>query len=383
MNPPVTNAPRNRVAVLSLALVAFAVAPVCVAADTGEARAQTTKQALGLARPIGSDDAPTLPGRPDASRAAEHAAFEHLQSRIDVLAAKPVANCLDAFQAQQAQAWFNFSRYGLQTGVDAAPQRRSLANATAIVAALEARGPAPAIAEELPGARHLRDVLWRGVAAATEDGRMCAAPKMTAFCEVQLSWAGYEAGNGGWRHVEPYIRIAEDYCAQAFAAHAPLPPPERLPIELPPTDIPASQLTAVERFDLSASVLFPHDRAARKDLRPAGRVELKALAVHIRELLDVASITVIGHADVTGTPVYNVALSKRRAATVAAELAADGVAAEKITAVGVGSTEPVVACSAALRHSHHSRYLTCLEPNRRVTVELAGTVAHDRAPTPP
>ena len=127
-----------------------------------------------------------------------------------------------------------------------------------------------------------------------------------------------------------------------------------------------------ERFELSASVLFPHDRSARADMRALGRTELSRLAAHIEQLVEVTSVTVVGHADLTGTAAHNLALSRRRAATVAAALAAHGVDPAKIVAVGVSRTEPVVSCGASLKRAHRSRYLICLEPNRRVTIELAG-----------
>ena len=54
-------------------------------------------------------------------------------------------------------------------------------------------------------ARHVRDDLWRGIQGVEADGRVCAAPKMTAYCEVQLAWADYESGAGGWRHADPSL----------------------------------------------------------------------------------------------------------------------------------------------------------------------------------
>jgi hypothetical protein len=107
----------------------------------------------------------------------------------------------------------------------------------------------------------------------------------------------------------------------------------------------------------------------------AGRAEPQRLPEHIAHLLSFDSLTITGHADVTGKPAQNLLLSQRRAATVAAELAVDGVDATKITAVGVGSAEPIAVCDKALRHQHRSQYLACLEPDRRVTLDLVGTAA--------
>jgi outer membrane protein OmpA-like peptidoglycan-associated protein len=368
----------DRVPMAAALIVAVALTGMPCASDaqTNAAAAQTTRQTLSEAVPSGLDSAPSLPGRPDESSIAEPPRLAQLQRQIDALQGDAQANCVDAYQTHKAQAWLNFSKYAFHSGLPVGTQARTLAETGAIVEARERRGEVSLATNELPGSRHLRDDLWRGVDAVKHDGRMCSAPKLTAFCEVQLAWAGYEASVGGWRHVDPYVRIAEDYCTQASAAKVPPPPPPaavKKDFELPPERTPV-----FERFELSASVLFPHDRSRRQDMRAEGRAQLKQLAEHIKSI-ELTSVTVVGHADITGTPVYNLALSKRRAETVAAELQTLGVDPTKFVTVGVGNTEPVVSCRASMRHKHRGRYLACLEPNRRVTIELAGTVAREEA----
>ncbi len=376
---PARRSTARRCAVLLAGAIALVAAFVIHAAAPAAAPVETTKQPLLEAPPSGLDSAADLPGRPEGSRVAEPARFELLQRRIDARQREPEAGCPAVYAAHKAQAWLNFARYGFHSGQPASMQERTYAAATGILEELEAHAEPALGTSELPGARHVRDDLWKGAAEVKRDGRVCAAPKLAAFCEVELAWAGYEASVGGWRHVEPYIRIAEDYCAQAAAAQVPPPPPEppAAPVEAPPVTRAPAGMPVFERFELSASVLFPHDRSSRADMRPDGRAELHRLAVHIKGLAELTSVTVVGHADVTGTAAHNLALSQRRAATVAAELAGSGVDSAKITAVGVGSSEPVVSCKASLKRRHRTRYLTCLEPNRRVTIELAGTAARE------
>jgi outer membrane protein OmpA-like peptidoglycan-associated protein len=336
--------------------------------------------ALSLAAgPCGASDsssgtAPTLPGRPLSSRVAEPSSMTQLQARLDALGATEATGCEVAYQANKAQAWLNFEEYAAQNEVPKAVSAAALRNAADIIEALETHAPLSLETPELPKARHVRDDLWRSVAAVKVDGRRCGAPKMTAYCEVQLAWVGYEASDGGWRHVDPYVRIAEDYCTTASAAIA-MPVVAPLAVAAPSIDLMPAELRLAsiapvsEDIDLSIFVLFPHDRSAREDIRAPGRAELVALAEHMKTLPASTVITVMGHADITGAEKYNQALSERRAQTVATELSALGVDPSRIQLGAAGAKEPLVNCS---NDRAHAQYLACLEPNRRVVVHLVG-----------
>ncbi len=109
------------------------------------------------------------------------------------------------------------------------------------------------------------------------------------------------------------------------------------------------------RADLAGDVLFDFDSAdLRSDAAPA-----------LTRLLDVVAatpghVTVIGHTDDVGGAEENLALSDRRAASVAAWLVAAGIDPARISTVGKGETEPVDPGS-----SDDSR-----AANRRVVVEI-------------
>ena len=327
---------------------------------------------MGIAH--AQDMATSLPGRPVASRVNEPSRIPQLQARLDALAATGAANCETAYQANKAQAWLNFEKYAVQNEAPAAVTTAALHNAGELIEALETHSPLSLQTPELPKARHVRDDLWRSVAAVKVDGRRCGAPKMTAYCEVQLAWVDYEATEGGWRHVDPYVRIAEDYCTTASAAIA-MPVVTPVAVDAPVMDLLplplvfASVESVSEDIDLSIFVLFPHDRSAREDIRSPGRAELEQIAQHMKNLPANTVINVMGHADVTGGAKYNQALSERRAQTVAAELSTLGIDPSRIRLGAAGSKEPVVNCS---NDAAHAQYLACLEPNRRVVVHLVG-----------
>jgi outer membrane protein OmpA-like peptidoglycan-associated protein len=332
--------------------------------------------------------APSLPGRPLDSRLGEAPTVAQLQKRLDALAAAGPGDCVVQYESHKAQAWLNFVKYAGQNAAPAAVTAAALRDAGAVLTVAET-GASPSMETfELPGSRHERDDLWRTVIAVKSDGRLCGAPKMTAYCEVQLAWAGYEASKGGWRHVDPYVRIAEDYCTVARDAVAvPLParvamrdavvPVNDLPATPPiaPVEIAPPAAVAVEKIDISVFVLFPHNRSGRGDIRSPGRAELARLAAHLKGLPDDTLITVTGHADVTGNQDYNQKLSARRAQTVAGELRLRGVDPARLQVGAAGSAEPVVACRRARGQADRPHYLACLEPNRRVVIRLVDDYA--------
>ena len=318
------------------------------------------------------------PGRASDSRTREPAELLALQGRLDSITADNSSECGAAYAANKAQAWLNFGKYASAEQLPAADQAAGLKNADALIESLEQHQAAVRETPELPAARHVRDDLWQAVAAVKRDGRWCAAPKMTAYCEVELAWVDYEAGAGGRRHVDPYVRIAEDYCSSAIAAQPlptpspavarefPAPAPEESSATTAATPPPA--ITAAE--DLGVSVVFPHNRATRADIRPAGRAQLRRMARHLRSLPRGATLTVIGHADLTGHPDYNLRLSEQRARSVVRELRLLGVRGIRIRIAAVGSSQPIVQCPAYNPAADRRRYLACLEPNRRVVVQL-------------
>lgn len=72
------------------------------------------------------------------------------------------------------------------------------------------------------------------------------------------------------------------------------------------------------------------------------------------------SINVVGHADATGSPARNQALSERRAERVKASLVAAGVPADAVATSGRGSSEPMVPAEPGVPEPQ----------NRRATIEL-------------
>jgi outer membrane protein OmpA-like peptidoglycan-associated protein len=128
--------------------------------------------------------------------------------------------------------------------------------------------------------------------------------------------------------------------------------------------------TATQRFKLAADALFAFDRSGANDILPEGRRQLDALAEQLKgQYKRFDTVTVIGHTDRLGGDAYNQALSIARAATVRDYLVARGLPQNALRSFGVGKTQPVKQCADSLPRSE---LVACLQPNRRVELEIAG-----------
>ena len=135
-----------------------------------------------------------------------------------------------------------------------------------------------------------------------------------------------------------------------------------------PPSLPAKPDSKLQKLSLAADALFAFDRSSEGDILPEGRAKLDALASNLRQFPRLEGIRLTGHTDRLGTAAYNQNLSERRADTVRNYLIARGVPAGIISSTGKGEREPVKDCPAMARKD----LIQCLQPNRRVDVEIIG-----------
>lgn len=127
---------------------------------------------------------------------------------------------------------------------------------------------------------------------------------------------------------------------------------------------------APQRVSLSADTLFGFDQTT---VRPEGRAALDSFSNQLRGA-SYQSITVEGHTDRLGSTPYNQALSNERASTVKNYLVTSGkLDPSKISAVGKGEGSPVTQAAACPDNQSRASLITCLQPDRRVEVEVSGT----------
>jgi OmpA-OmpF porin, OOP family len=155
------------------------------------------------------------------------------------------------------------------------------------------------------------------------------------------------------------------------------PPPPKVVAPPPPKPVP-------QRFTLSADALFDFDKAT---LKPEGRKKLDELADALRGTQH-DTIVATGHTDRAGSVSYNQRLSERRAEAVKNYLQTKGLDVGKITAVGKGKSQPTLKPTDCRGPTMTTRaaILACLQPDRRVEIEVSGSKIIDpnapRAATP-
>lgn len=101
-------------------------------------------------------------------------------------------------------------------------------------------------------------------------------------------------------------------------------------------------------------VYFEHGSAS---LPSASRAEivLRSAACHIQ--LRPSAVTIVGHADTSGSPAYNLELSRRRAQAVADRLVALGVDRSRIALNARGESAPAVATGDGVAEAVNRRVL--------------------------
>lgn len=133
----------------------------------------------------------------------------------------------------------------------------------------------------------------------------------------------------------------------------------------------ATPKPAAEKITLAADALFDFNKA---DLRPEGKAKLDELAAKVKDIkLEV--ILAVGHADRIGNDKHNQTLSEKRAASVKTYLVSKGVDANHVFAEGKGKKQPVTKPDQC-KGAKSKAVIACLQPDRRVEIEVIGTRAN-------
>lgn len=144
------------------------------------------------------------------------------------------------------------------------------------------------------------------------------------------------------------------------------------PVAAPAKTEAAPPKPAGEKVTLAADALFDFDKAV---LRPEGKTALDDVIAKAKGLkLEV--ILAVGHTDRIGKDAYNQKLSEKRAAAVKEYLVSKGIEANRVYTEGKGEKQPVTGdkCKGLGAESGKNKKLvSCLQPDRRVDVEVIGT----------
>jgi len=155
----------------------------------------------------------------------------------------------------------------------------------------------------------------------------------------------------------------------AYAEPTPTPPPAPAPIVAPPPPPTLPLTPSMRRVTFSAESLFAFDKS---DIRPEGMASLDAFAREM-QTTRFEQINVIGHTDRLGAPAYNQRLSERRAEAVKAYLVSAGrIDAGRIMAIGRGEETSITNADQCVGNRATPKLIECLQPDRRVDVEVTG-----------
>jgi OOP family OmpA-OmpF porin len=188
---------------------------------------------------------------------------------------------------------------------------------------------------------------------------------------------GYVTSSGGQVWTSPYGLCwkttdwtpakAVAPCDAVQTVSAPAPVVVAAPAPAPLAAAPVTPAPVIEKVSLESDVLFEFDKA---QLRPEGQKKLDELADRIKDA-QVESILAVGHADRIGNEKYNEKLSAERAEAVKQYLAQKGIEEQRVRSEGRGESQPVTGDQC--KGVKGSKLISCLQPDRRVEIEVRGT----------
>jgi OOP family OmpA-OmpF porin len=161
----------------------------------------------------------------------------------------------------------------------------------------------------------------------------------------------------------------------AAAPVSELVPPAPAPVVVAQAPAAPPPAPVIARETFNADALFDFDKST---LRPAGQQVLDKFIGEVKGM-NAETITALGYTDRIGTDAYNQQLSDRRAETVRAYMQEGGIEPGSIRAEGRGNTQPVTK-PGECAGDRSEKVIDCLQPNRRVEVEVTGTAVAMASP---
>jgi len=161
------------------------------------------------------------------------------------------------------------------------------------------------------------------------------------------------------------VRTSEWNPASSYRDCNPLPTAKLVPVSVEPARLDSPP--RAEPIRISMNTLFDFDSAVlRADAGPA----LDALAKQLTQA-SYQKVDIVGHADRMGPGKYNQKLSEQRAEAVRDYLLAQGLDGSRLTAFGVGNTEPLT--GKECRGLRGKPLVYCLQRDRYTEITVLGT----------
>lgn len=118
-------------------------------------------------------------------------------------------------------------------------------------------------------------------------------------------------------------------------------------------------------INFKEKILFGFDRS---DLNTSAQTNLSKLVEVLQKYPD-TNIEIIGHTDSKGTDAYNQALSERRANSVASYLRSQGISSTRLTAKGMGESDPVASNDTEEGQSQNRRVEFVITANEKMKAD--------------
>ncbi len=199
------------------------------------------------------------------------------------------------------------------------------------------------------------------------DGQSSVANSASANAGVLGGGGG--GGRGGNPGAGPGSAGGNGFIKLAMSEPAPAPQVVAVPAPYI-AQMPAVQAAAPmsTKYSFSAHALFDFGKSS---IKPAGGAQLDELIGKLSGV-NITSISDVGHADRIGSLESNQTLSESRAEAVKNYLVRGGIASELIAVSGRGETQPATGTDEC-KGGATSKVITCLQPDRRVEVEVVGS----------
>ena len=299
--------------------------------------------------------------------------IESLQKRSDKLVFGEVGS--DNYHLAKARAWLDLALSEYHQTDTSGLMFAAIVQAETLITALENKQPDITMdtPNALQGTEVVRTDLWDKVALAKQNLNFKCGQRQLAETEVALVWAGHEKLEAGWSHAESYARSAEDSLYNAQVNMDNCGKDDAKAKELAAAALAGSGdgvgVRNVEKFTLSGDAMFVF---GTDQLIAGAAASLDKLADAIKEWTAVKEVKLIGYTDrlrTDGNEAKNQQLSEARAESIKRYLVGKGIAEDKITTKGGGSSKPIVTCSKMMSKA---KQVACLQPNRRVEITLRG-----------
>lgn len=305
--------------------------------------------------------------------------IEAVQLRLRNLSEAGVSQ--NSYPLAKAQCWLDTAKSQYHENDRTGYIEESLTESVKIVKALEADKSAKAGFDTPLVARSsmLRGDLWAQLSNYKNQPTTLACNAKTVACaEVRLVRAGHANEQTGWRQATPWVQMVEDALVQAKIEGDKCLQTAQLAPRVAGASATAAGLPAAspvsivsrETYVLLTDTLFRFDKSGSEDMLPGGLQRLADVAQRLKAYKSIQALTVLGYTDRLGTDDYNDKLSEARARTVQTYLESLGVKSVSVVAQGKGKRDPVSKdCSAT---ASREQQIICLQPDRRVTIEVTG-----------